>query len=155
MMTDLVVFESDGRISEEAADLLPDGLFVRAPDTAGWKAATLYRTDSLDHGLCLKAVFVDVECDEFTVTFMREEPPKIEVAGMTYIQPETHVLQSIIDLDDQAQAIFESGDRFYADWDKLLDLEMTEPVDEIAFQRHRKMMLRTYKSRLDKWRKVR
>ena len=62
-MTDLKVFEEDGRISEQAALFLPPYFFVRAEDTLGWKAAKLYRQDSIDHGVILN---VTEKADLFT-----------------------------------------------------------------------------------------
>ena len=145
------VFDASGRITDEAAQNLPHGFFVRALGMDGCENLTLYKRLTTE-GLQVACVLVDVEVDEVLVEFDRDGHAKILTEKLTYVLFSTDMLDSLSELAAQAYDTF-------ADWDvgaQSRDIDhMENELDEVKAQALLERFSKKHAKTLDKWVKVR
>ena len=144
-------FDASGRITEEAAQNLPHGLFVRALGMDGCENLTLYKRLTTE-GLQVACVLVDVEADEVLVEFDRDGHAKILTEKLTYILFSSEMLDSLSELALQAYEAF-------ADWDVCAQSSDIDAIENERDAAKAQALLERFSKKhaktLDKWVKVR
>ena len=146
------VFDASGRITDEAAQNLPHGLFVRALGMDGCENLTLYKRLSFE-GLEVACIVVDVEADEVLVQFDQEcGAAKLMAGNMTYVLLSGEMLEVLAEFTSKAAELYEDW-RNSAAFRALARIE--EEADGAMVSVLQSAFAKTHAKTLDKWVKVR
>ena len=146
------VFDASGRMTDEAAQILPQGLFVRAVGMDGCQNLTLYKRLSLE-GFQVACIVVDGEEDEVLVEFDSDcGLAKIMTEKLNYVLLSAEMLEALAEFTSKAAELYE-GWRDSAAFRALRKIE--EEADDAKVSVLQGAFAKTHAKTLDRWVKVR